>query len=74
MLCGSIIDDMSTELLKSQASSSSRRRSTDSLVGHAKPFHSGLMVRLKRSGHFCMTQMGDVMGSRRPTMLNVTIW
>ena len=33
-----IIDDMSAELLKSQASSSSRRRSTDSLVGHAKPF------------------------------------
>ena len=28
-----IIDDMSAELLKSQASSSSRRRSTDSLVG-----------------------------------------
>jgi len=33
-----IIDDMSAELLKSQTSSSSRRRSTDSLVGHAKPF------------------------------------
>ena len=27
------------------------------------------MVRLKRSGHFCMTQMGGVTGSRRPTML-----
>jgi len=33
-----IIDDMSAELLKSQASSSSRRRSTDSVVGHSKPF------------------------------------
>ena len=33
-----IIDDMSTELLKSQASSSNRRRSTDSLVRGAKPF------------------------------------
>ena len=33
-----IIDDMSAELLKSQASSSSRRRSTDSLVQDAKPF------------------------------------
>ena len=33
-----IIDDMSTELLKSRASSSTRRRSTDSVVGHAKPF------------------------------------
>jgi len=33
-----IIDDMSAELIKSQASSSNRRRSTDSLVGHAKPF------------------------------------
>ena len=37
VLCG-IIDDMSAELLKSQASSSNRRRSTDSVVGHAKPF------------------------------------
>ena len=34
----SIIDDMSAELLKSQASSSSRRRSTDKVIGHAKPF------------------------------------
>ena len=33
-----IIDDMSAELLKSQTSSSSRRRSTDSLVRAAKPF------------------------------------
>ena len=33
-----IIDDMSAELLKSQTSSSSRRRYTDSVVGHAKPF------------------------------------
>ena len=33
-----IVDDMSAELLKSQASSSSRRRSTYSVVGHAKPF------------------------------------
>ena len=33
-----IIDDMSAELLKSQTLSSSRRRSTDSLVQAAKPF------------------------------------
>ena len=36
-MCG-IIDDMSAELLKSQTSSSSRRRSTDLLVRAAKPF------------------------------------
>ena len=35
-----IIDDMSAELLKSQASSYSRRSSTDLVVGHAKPFFS----------------------------------
>ena len=33
-----IIDDMSAELLKSQVSSSNRRRSTDLLVRGAKPF------------------------------------
>ena len=33
-----IIDEMSAELLKSQASSSNRRHSIDLVVGHAKPF------------------------------------
>ena len=69
-----IIDDMSAELLKSQSSSSNRRRSTDSLVRGAKPFTQWIDGAPKRSGHLCMTQMGGVTRSRRPTMLSVTIW
>ena len=43
-----IIDDMSAELLKSQASSSSRRHSTDSLVRAVKPFTQWIDGALKK--------------------------
>ena len=69
-----IIDDMSAELLKSQASSSSRRRSTNSVVGLAKPFSQWIDGAPKEKWSLLYDTDGDVMGSRRPTMLSVTIW
>ena len=78
-----VLDNMCAELLKEQASTSSRRRSgggpftqwiKDAPKEAADLSHSGLRMHLRRSGQFYTTLVVVDMGSRQPTTQSVRIW